>query len=365
MTEFTNQIRTTFLDELDLNANSVDVRQLNISQEEYADTYKKYVELREEDLKTMAKENSIITPELDNNLQIQRFHTFNATTNDTIAGNTLIFPINELHEKYSSDDSVLEITRASLRILMPTVIPTVNNKINLKIYDASESSLNEDNSSSNSNSGKLIISKEYEVKDLEDRWIDFDVESTVESNLINNLSSLKLIVVCDTCKRSLTPLQINQQAYLNILITIEQPSKKQNLLLQRIKRTTNTEHRKLQLRSRKSRQNIRPYCNNQNTTKCCRYPLSVTFKDLESFEFILEPKSYDAGYCKGHCPVRYNPANKHALIQSLVWKKDRRAPKPCCAPKKYSSLQIIYLDKNNKMKVTKWPKMSVVDCACI
>ncbi|KAK0180744.1 hypothetical protein PV327_003096 [Microctonus hyperodae] len=101
--------------------------------------------------------------------------------------------------------------------------------------------------------------------------------------------------------------------------------------------------------------------------KCCRHEMSVVFKDLKGFEFIVQPKNFDAGYCKGRCPPRYNPAHHHALLQSLIWKQDRRkAPRPCCAPSKLAELEILYFDENDptKLKVSSWKNMKVLECAC-
>lgn len=101
--------------------------------------------------------------------------------------------------------------------------------------------------------------------------------------------------------------------------------------------------------------------------KCCRHELTVMFKDLKGFEFIVYPKTFDAGYCKGRCPPRYNPAHHHALLQSLLWKEDRKkVPKPCCAPSKLDQLMIVYFDENNstRLKVSDWKNIQVLECAC-
>lgn len=101
--------------------------------------------------------------------------------------------------------------------------------------------------------------------------------------------------------------------------------------------------------------------------KCCRHELTVMFKDLKGFEFIVYPKTFDAGYCKGGCPPRYNPANHHALLQSLLWKEDRKkVPKPCCTPSKLDELMIVYFDENDstQLKVTYWQNIKALECAC-
>lgn len=111
----------------------------------------------------------------------------------------------------------------------------------------------------------------------------------------------------------------------------------------------------------------RSKCKSDNNRKCCRHEMMVTFKELKGFEFIVHPKGFDAGYCKGRCPPHYNPANHHAILQSLMWKKNRkRVPKPCCAPSKLEELMILYYDENDstKLKISHWKNMQVLECAC-
>ena len=101
--------------------------------------------------------------------------------------------------------------------------------------------------------------------------------------------------------------------------------------------------------------------------RCCRHKMEVVFKELPGYEFIVQPYRFDAGYCKGSCPYRYNPANHHASLQSLIWRQKKGgAPKPCCAPSKLEQLDIIHIDEDdpNKLKVTTWSNMKVLECAC-
>lgn len=103
------------------------------------------------------------------------------------------------------------------------------------------------------------------------------------------------------------------------------------------------------------------------TKKCCRHPMNVVFKDIKGLDFIIQPRNFDAGYCKGRCPPRYNPANHHALLQSLIWKENRtRVPRPCCAPHKLADLEILYFDEDDptQLKVNVWKDMKVLECAC-
>lgn len=116
----------------------------------------------------------------------------------------------------------------------------------------------------------------------------------------------------------------------------------------------------------KARRTRKTDCNKENQ-KCCRHTMDVVFKEIKGFEFIIQPKNFDAGYCRGKCPPRYNPAHHHAVLQSLIWKQDRqRAPRPCCAPSKLVELEVLHVDEEDpsKLKVSKWSDMRVLECAC-
>ena len=108
--------------------------------------------------------------------------------------------------------------------------------------------------------------------------------------------------------------------------------------------------------------------------KCCRDDMIVKFKDLQGFDFILEPSEFNAFMCRGKCPARFRPLNDHSLLQSLMHMKQQRqeegrhsrVKRPCCVPAKLSSLPILHLDEENpsKLKVTVWKSIIVTECAC-
>ncbi|XP_043286917.1 bone morphogenetic protein 4 [Venturia canescens] len=196
------------------------------------------------------------------------------------------------------------------------------------------------------------------------RWVELD--ATELGNLWSEGSANRDIVVelkfeCLETGRELggrekQPLIVSP--VLNIF-TASYPSREDSRGSRR-KRRANPEHLMSVHKGRRTE------CRGENK-KCCRHEMTVTFKDLKGFEFIVQPKNFDAGYCKGRCPPRYNPAHHHALLQSLIWKEDRRkAPRPCCAPSKLDQLEILYFDENDptKLKISSWKNMKVLECAC-
>lgn len=108
-------------------------------------------------------------------------------------------------------------------------------------------------------------------------------------------------------------------------------------------------------------------CEEHNGQKCCRSEMKVVFRDLKSLDFIIQPKSFDAGYCRGKCPFNYNVASNHAYLQGMIWRQDRKkVPRPCCTPKKLEDLQVLHIDEQDptKLKVSTWTEMKVSECAC-
>jgi len=114
------------------------------------------------------------------------------------------------------------------------------------------------------------------------------------------------------------------------------------------------------------------------SNKCCRDDMIVNLRELDGFNFILEPTEFNAYMCRGKCPARYRPLNDHSLLQSLMHIKQQndliegfdeqfsKVKRPCCVPSKLSSLPILHLDEKNpsKLKVTTWKSIIVTECSC-
>jgi len=102
--------------------------------------------------------------------------------------------------------------------------------------------------------------------------------------------------------------------------------------------------------------------------KCCRANMEVDLRRLKGFEFIVEPKVFNAYMCRGSCPLRYHPLSEHSLLQSLMHpqKGEALARRPCCIPSQLSSIPILHLDEKNtnRLKVTMWKNVIVTQCAC-
>ncbi|XP_031336099.1 bone morphogenetic protein 6 isoform X2 [Photinus pyralis] len=233
-----------------------------------------------------------------------------------------------------SMSSEMEIEQADLRILVSSFVDAPSPTI--KIYQILSARRR-----------RLLDEKVVYLSSTASKWCEFDVTSGVDSWLKGN-RNLGIELQCAQCNNSvLQPLQ----ATLSILVYTTP---------KRVRRSSPYNYE----------EGGRTDCiNGEKRQKCCRHTMKVTFKDLKvpQISSIIQPKSYEAGFCKGRCPYNYNHATNHSRIQSLVHKLDRKAvPRVCCAPSKLAPLDVLRVDPYDytKLNVEKWDNMKVLECAC-
>ncbi|CAD7093907.1 unnamed protein product [Hermetia illucens] len=196
---------------------------------------------------------------------------------------------------------------------------------------------------------------------ISSRWIELDVSKAVNGWLLSKQSNLGLEIVCDNCHQYnmyiMEDYSANSEPDFSPVLNIVG-----RFGMHREKRSRQ-HHHFMQASRRKPRKTD---CVQENN-KCCRHKMEVVFSEIKGYDFIIQPKTFDAGYCRGRCPPRYNPAHQHAFFQSLIWKQDKtKVPRPCCAPSKLAELEVLHVDEKNKNKlqVSTWKDMRVQECAC-
>lgn len=186
---------------------------------------------------------------------------------------------------------------------------------------------------------RFVGQKRLYTSRIDPKWNQFEVTGTAQ-RWINGERNLGLDIECSNCEGPFKLLQAN----LSLLAYTEPRRRKRSVGLSTCKDTTSKKQ------------------------KCCRHEMEVTFDKLNvpQMDAIVEPKFYEAGYCKGRCPPNYNYATNHSRIQSLVHKIDNTKPRACCAPSKLKSLDILRVDPKNSSSLTveKWENMVVLECAC-
>ncbi|XP_013174658.1 PREDICTED: growth/differentiation factor 8-like, partial [Papilio xuthus] len=100
---------------------------------------------------------------------------------------------------------------------------------------------------------------------------------------------------------------------------------------------------------------------NSKEVRCCRYPLSVNFEEF-GWDWIIAPKQYDANYCSGECPYSFLQKYPHTHLVHLVTPQGSGGP--CCAPRKMSSISMLYFDDDLNIIYGTIPGMVVESCGC-
>ncbi|GFR11561.1 hypothetical protein TNCT_278641 [Trichonephila clavata] len=102
------------------------------------------------------------------------------------------------------------------------------------------------------------------------------------------------------------------------------------------------------------------------TGHCCRRPLKISFADI-GWNWIVEPKEFEAFNCKGMCNESYGYfANFHANMLSTLKTNGHNVTRPCCVPKKFKTLELLHYDdkKPPELTTTKLRHVIVRECAC-
>lgn len=97
---------------------------------------------------------------------------------------------------------------------------------------------------------------------------------------------------------------------------------------------------------------------NDNETRCCRYPLTVDFEKF-GWDWIIAPKRYEASYCAGECMLSFLPKYEHTHVMQLS-----TSAIPCCSPKKMSPIKLLYFDLSYRVIYSTIPNMIVEKCSC-
>ncbi|CAH8584917.1 unnamed protein product [Dicrocoelium dendriticum] len=103
-------------------------------------------------------------------------------------------------------------------------------------------------------------------------------------------------------------------------------------------------------------------------TVCQRRELIIDFAAIGWSGWVIAPRTYNARYCRGHCPfplsTHYNTTN-HAILLQLVHLLDvARTTGPCCVPNQLSSQSLLYHSQKGDVVLRVYQDMVVESCAC-
>lgn len=104
----------------------------------------------------------------------------------------------------------------------------------------------------------------------------------------------------------------------------------------------------------------------QATGPCARHDLFVDFDQLPFGSWIVQPKRFNAGICRGDCPNPlsrlYYPTN-HAMLLSLLHERGTSIQQPSCVPVRLRPLDLLYYDRR-ELVIKRHQGMQVEECGC-
>lgn len=185
-----------------------------------------------------------------------------------------------------------------------------------------------------------IKKKAIEKRNRHGNWIVFDVKKTVTQWFRHPKENLGLVV-------RFSDSDMNELVMSDIDGTEEEPF---------------IEVKVEKHKHRRNRRMIGLNCEENSTeVRCCRYPLTVDFEEF-GWDWIIAPKRYEANYCSGECPYVFLQKYPHThLVQQA---NPQGSAGPCCAPRKMSSISMLYFDEDGNIIYGVLPGMVVDRCGC-
>lgn len=206
-----------------------------------------------------------------------------------------------------------------------------------------------------------------------DKWIPLDLTSVVNEWLQKDEQSLSIDLYCENCAQH--GLRIVNQSPDDDDLGSTRNNPTLNIIgsVVRTKRRTGVPQRKKveklgEIKDYTVTKPKKTFCKQKGEKRCCRHRWVIDFKELGGYDYIIEPRKFDAGYCDGTCAFRENVANNHAFFQSLARNHSQHShvPNVCCAPTRFVDMEILHVDEldHTKLKVTTMKKMKAMRCSC-
>lgn len=206
------------------------------------------------------------------------------------------------------------------------------------------------------------------------KWIQLDVNTAVTQWLSSTEKTLDIEIFCESCSKYGIQIVNNHKTDTshNKLNSSTSNNPTLNLIgnmMQRAKRKTiRRKDKSLDVARDYMSQPKKTICHKNGDKKCCRHKWVIDFRELGGYEYIIQPNRFDAGFCDGSCPFRFNVANNHAYFQSMARHqlKDSTVPDVCCAPTRLVDMEVLHIDEDDhtRLKVTTMKKMRVMKCSC-
>uniref|UniRef100_A0A0K8WLJ5 Inhibin beta A chain n=1 Tax=Bactrocera latifrons TaxID=174628 RepID=A0A0K8WLJ5_BACLA len=185
---------------------------------------------------------------------------------------------------------------------------------------------------------------------IADEWMKIDIEWPIKRWFGNHDLSHLIHISCRTCDMAAMEDMISVDKDYRPFIMVD---------------TRN--------RRRASRQKRGINCTD-GVTECCREKLYISFDEIGWGDWIIQPRGYDAYFCRGTCgsvaSVAQSATHHSAFLQKIALSRSNsRGGKPlelvpCCTAKQYSPLKLVFMDSNNTATQKTFPNMVIESCGC-
>ena len=105
-----------------------------------------------------------------------------------------------------------------------------------------------------------------------------------------------------------------------------------------------------------------------SASSCQRQTIQIQFEELGLAYLIIRPKEYLFTYCDGSCSsssLLHQPASMHALLQSIIKKKNPTLPQPTCVPSQFADDHFLLRQNDGSIELYPIKDIIVKQCACL
>lgn len=108
-----------------------------------------------------------------------------------------------------------------------------------------------------------------------------------------------------------------------------------------------------------------------SSSSCTLRTILIDFEELGMAHWIIRPKQYLFTYCNGTCSSSHLSLQStarfslHALLQSILHRKDPQLPETKCAPMNYDDEHFLLRNDDGTIYIDRIPNILVKQCACL
>ncbi|CAH0562007.1 unnamed protein product [Brassicogethes aeneus] len=190
---------------------------------------------------------------------------------------------------------------------------------------------------------------------LKEGWLKVDVTYVVKNWLEYQDSPLHAInVACKTCGMNKNQSPISFTSNLKPFLVIYTHSRGRKSIHRRPKRSITCD---------------------PGVNECCKESLYVSFAEIGWSDWIIQPKGYNAYFCKGSCispaATALSASGHHSVLRKIMnTPRSNNNPQErpeitfCCAATQFLELKLVYI-VNKTVSVKSLPNMIVDSCGCM